>query len=339
MKARLKQLLALFKNKPGLLVLVHPDPDSIASAIALRRMLLRRCSKVEIAYDAAIKRIQNRAMVRLLKIRMESVKDVKFGDFELLAVVDGQRNHFPVLADKKVDICIDHHPVSMTYHYQFSDIRPEIGAASSVLFEYLEADRIKISAALATALCYGIKTDTDNFTRAVHKLDAVAFSKLFPAADYNLLGNIDEVEISFQHLDLFRIALDRLRLKREKAIIHLGQVPDSDLLVIIADFLIRVSEIEAVLVSGFALEHMTVIFRNRNPANDIGALAKRAFEPPGTAGGHRYAARAEIPVKCLPKKIARGTQEQVVKWLEQRVRRARTKSSRRQARAVSPCAP
>jgi nanoRNase/pAp phosphatase (c-di-AMP/oligoRNAs hydrolase) len=338
-KTRLKELFDLFKNRPALLIMIHPDPDSIAGALALRRMLLRRCSRVTITYDEPIKRLQNQAMVRLLKIRMEAVKEVRFGDFDLLAVVDGQKEQFPALADMGVDICIDHHPRASNYPYRFSDIRPEIGACSSILFEYLEAYRIKVSSNLATALCYGIKTDTDNFTREIQKLDAVAFSKLFPVADYYLLGHIDEVEISLHHLDLFRIALDQLRLKRKKAVVHLGQVPNSDLLVIIADFLIRVSEIETVMVSGFASGRLTVILRNRNPATDIGRTAKRAFEPPGSAGGHRYAARAEIPLKCLPRTMSRWGQEQMIRWLEQRMRRPGTKSSLRRSRSASPCEP
>jgi nanoRNase/pAp phosphatase (c-di-AMP/oligoRNAs hydrolase) len=328
-RERLTELFGLFQDRPRLLILIHPDPDSIASALALRRLVLRRCSRVTIAVDEPVKRLQNRAMVRQLKIRTENLKDLDFSDFDLLALVDGQQDHFPMLADVTVDICIDHHPAAPDFHYRFSDIRPELGACSSILFEYLEAGRIKSAASLATAICYGIKTDTDNFTRKVDKLDALAFSKLFPAADYYLLGHIDQVEIALQQLDLFRIALDRLKVKRSKAVVHLGQVPGGDLLVIIADFLIRVSEIETVMVSGFEPGRLTVVFRNRNPRLDIGRVAKVAFEPPGAAGGHRYAARAEVPLPALPKNIQRWSQDQVAKWIERRSSKTRLKSGHR----------
>ena len=224
-------------------------------------------------------------------------------DFDLLAVVDGQWDHFPVLAHRLVDICIDHHPVTVPHSYKFSDIRPEMGATSTILWDYLECSKIKISKLLATALCYGIKTDTDNFTRSVHKLDAIAFSRLFPIADYYMIRNIDLVEISARDLDLFRAALAQLKVKRKKAAVHLGQVSSPDLLVIIADFLIRVSEIETVLVSGLFADRLIVILRNRNPRKNIGVLAKRAFEQFGSAGGHRYAARAEMRIKCLPQSL------------------------------------
>jgi len=342
-KSRLKELLALFANQPQLLILVHPDPDSMASAMALRRMALRKCSRVVIAYDEPVKRLQNRAMVRLLKLKMVGSNELKPEDFDLVAIVDGQQDHFPALAGKRVEICIDHHPKAGQGDYRFSDIRPEVGATSSILYDYLDAGGAKISRHLATALCYGIKTDTDNFTRNVHKLDAAAFSRLFPMADYYLLRSIDLVEISIKDIDLFRAALERMTIKRQKAIIHLGQVPSTDLLVIIADFLIRVSEIETVLVSGFFAGRLTVIFRNRNPRKNIGLLAKKALEPPGTAGGHRYAARAEIPERCLPKNLrareAGDQSEEIIKWLEKRVAGAKFKSWPRRAKSPSPCAP
>jgi nanoRNase/pAp phosphatase (c-di-AMP/oligoRNAs hydrolase) len=338
-KTRVKELLELVSNKPKLLILVHPDPDSMASAIALRRIILRKCSKIVIAYGEAIKRIQNRAMAHLLKIKMVNIKELRIDDFDLLAVVDGQWDHFPILAHRLVDICIDHHPIVVPQNYKYADIRPEVGATSSILWDYLECGKIKISKSLATALCYGIKTDTDNFTRSVHKLDAIAFSRLFPIADYYLLRSIDLVEISARDLDQFRATLAQLNVKRKKTLVHLGQAPNPDLLVIIADFLIRVSEIETVLVSGVFADRLIVILRNRNPRQDIGMIAKRAFEQFGNAGGHRYAARAEIRMKCLPRSIQRHYGEETSKWLEMRISSAKSKASRRRGRARTLCAP
>jgi len=334
----LKGLFELFSNKPKLLILVHPDPDSIASALALRRIVLRKCSKVAIAYDEEVKRLQNRAMIHLLKVHMVNVKEVKFIDFDLVAVVDGQRDHFPLLANKRVDLCIDHHSVSTGYAYRFADIRPEFGATSSIMSEYLEAARVKVSRSLATALCYGIKTDTDNFTRNVQKPDAVAFSRLFPRADYYLLRSIDLVEISIHDLGMFRAALERLRVKRKRAVIHLGQVTSADLLVIIADFLIRVFEVQDVMVSGFAEGRLTIIFRNRNLRRNIGALAKKAFESLGSAGGHRYAARAEISLQCLPRPCRRMEADgEVLKWIQTRLSHAKAKSLRPGGKAAGLC--
>jgi len=338
-KSKLRELFALFESRPRLLILIHPDPDSIASAQALRQMLLRKCSKIAVAIDEPIKRLQNQAMVRLLKIGLVEAKQVKFSDFDFLAVTDGQRDHFPILSRQKVDICIDHHPLVKDRGYRFSDLRTDYGATSSILAEYLEAARIKTSSFLATALCYGIKTDTDNFTRNVHRSDAIAFSKLFPSADYYLLRSIDQVEISLRHLGLFSSALGQLKVRRKRVIIHLGLVPSTDLLVIIADFLIRVSEIEMVLVSGFADPRLTVILRNRNPRRDIGLLAKNAFEPPGVAGGHRYAARAELPGQCIPKKAKAASNEKVIQWLERRIARAGSKASPPRGREDEPCEP
>lgn len=322
----LKQdLFRLFQGKPSLLILIHPDPDSIGSALGLERLVARRCRRVVIAYDEAIKRLQNRAMVRLLKIKMLNVKDIRLKDFDLVGITDGQRNHFPMLARKKVDLCIDHHPITAKADYRFADIRPDIGATCSLLAEYLQKAGIKPSKRLATALCYGIKTDTDNFSRRVHHLDAIAFSWLFPLADYYLLQAIDQVEIPFAEIKYFQRAMQRLKLKQKSVFLHLGEVPNPDILVIIADFLIRVQGIEMVAVSGFEAKRLIVIFRSSHPRRDIGKLAHLAFEPPGIAGGHRFLARAEIPLNSLPKSLLEADAEVLEDWLSQRLRFAERK--------------
>jgi len=325
-KILLEKLFSLFESRPSLLIVIHPDPDSIASAMAFRRLLLRKASKIQISYDEASKRLQNQAMIRLLKVPMTSIHQTRLSDFELIAVLDGQWNHFPALLDHKVNICIDHHPIAVEHPYQFADIRPHIGATSTILAEYLQLAKIQPSQPLATALCYGIKTDTDAFTRNMQKEDALAFAWLFPQADFYLFKSIDQVEMSARELEYFRIALDLLKIKRKTAFIHIGATPNPDILVMIADFLIKVREIEMAIVSGFEADRLVVIFRNRNPRIDIGKLAKKAFEPPGIAGGHKYSARAEIPNHLLPQGLEHSVGEKINRWLEQRLKSARAKS-------------
>ena len=324
-KSRVFELFELFQSRPNFLILIHPDPDSIASALALKRLISRKAEKVVIAYDEASKRLQNQAMIRLLKIPMVNINKVRIEDFGLLGIVDGQWNHFPSLLNYQVDICIDHHPISVEHPYQFADIRPELGANSTILTEYLKEAKIPPSKRLATALSYGIKTDTSDFTRNIHSQDALAFSWLFPKVDYHLLKSIDQVEMSFRELEYFRLALDMLEKKRKTGYVHLGAVPSSDLLVMVADFLIRVRELEMVVVSGFEPEKLIIIFRNRNPRLDLGRLVKRGFEPPGIAGGHKYSARAEISLSALAnlsRTLEHSPANEINRWIEKMLKNA-----------------
>jgi nanoRNase/pAp phosphatase (c-di-AMP/oligoRNAs hydrolase) len=327
--ARYDELMRILSRKDRVLCLIRPDPDSMASALALRCLLIRKVSRVEIAYDEAIHRLENRAMVRLLKIPLRHVQEINFREFSRLAVVDGQPGHFPQYALRRFDLIFDHHPLKEKRAYAFSDIRPGLGATSTIMEEYLRAGRLRINQRLATALCYGIKSDTDNFQRDVTRADAEAFSRLFPMADYDLLQLIEQVEIPLRELHYFRDTLDRLKVSRRMAVIHLGFSETYDVAVIIADFLIRVSGIEFVAISCMTPDKLIIIFRSRNPGKQAGEIAGRAFGDIGSAGGHDSSARAEISRSNLEEPLHSGQAELIENFILKRIREKKSLRSRR----------
>jgi nanoRNase/pAp phosphatase (c-di-AMP/oligoRNAs hydrolase) len=318
---RYQELIRVLSRDDRVLCLIRPDPDSMASAFALRCLLMRKVYCVEIAYDEAIRRLENRAMVRLLKIPLQHVRSINFREFNRLAIVDGQPGHFPQYSLRQFDLVFDHHPLSEDRQFAFADIRPELGATSTIMEEYLKAARLKISRRLATALCYGIKSDTDNFQREVSQADAEAFSRLFPIADYKLLEMIEQVEIPLKELRYFKDALERIKVSRRMAVVHLGQAEIYDIAVLIADFLVRVSGIEFVAVSCMIPDKLIIIFRSRSLMKKAGEIAARAFGDLGSAGGHDSSARAEIPVSKLDKIVIQGPAEKIQEFIKIRLRK------------------
>ena len=79
--------------------------------------------------------------------------------FAMIAMVDVQPPYF---GDQlpRADIVFDHHPQPISYEASFKDIRVKYGATSTILTEYLSANDVKLNQRVATALLYGIKTDT-----------------------------------------------------------------------------------------------------------------------------------------------------------------------------------
>jgi nanoRNase/pAp phosphatase (c-di-AMP/oligoRNAs hydrolase) len=71
----LRKLFDLFSSKDKILVTIDADPDSMASAIALKRILWRRVHTVTIAHFNEIRRFDNLTMTRLLKIPLAKLKD------------------------------------------------------------------------------------------------------------------------------------------------------------------------------------------------------------------------------------------------------------------------
>ena len=150
------------------------------------------------------------------------------------------------------------------------------------MVEYLRAAELKPSVYLATALFYAIKVDTHNFEKKARLADAISFRYLFDIANQNLVRKIELSELRLSELGYFKTALAEMKVSKKRLYVHIGRVRSPDILVIIADFLNQVHDISWVFVSGIHGEKLVVIFRCD-----------------GYAGGHREAARAEVPLKNL----------------------------------------
>jgi nanoRNase/pAp phosphatase (c-di-AMP/oligoRNAs hydrolase) len=296
---RLRELLKVFNSKDKVLITICADPDSLASAMALKRLLWRKVKAVTITHFNKIKRFDNLAMIRLLKIPLVKPQSLRFSDFTKTVLVDGQPNHSESFAALKYDVVIDHHPVSQQLQASFLDIRPHYGATATIMSEYLRAARLRPSKSLATALLFAIRVDTGNFESGVTEEDIKAFRYLFPHSNMNLLRKIEMAEMGTEDLKYFRRALKSKEIIKGKLFSHLGQVESPDNLVLVADFFMRLHEIAWVVVSGVYRKTLVVVIRNDGFRKDAGTWANSAFGRLGSAGGRRSRARAEIPLTDL----------------------------------------
>ncbi len=295
-----KRLYEIVSPEDTLAVLINADPDAIASALALTRLFWRRVKKTLVYHVNVIKRADNLAMIRLLRIQQQHIRKLDPSRITKWAVVDSQPSHNELLARHRFDIIIDHHPFVPGNVAQFMDIKEDYGANSTIMTEYLRAAKIKSSPRLATALFYGIKTDTDNFVRPSTQNDINAFRYLYPFANINLIKKIESSEMTRQTLTGFRTAMENMTFIKDKAFIHMGRVNDPDILVIIADFFLKMVEATWCIVSGVYGQKLIVIFRNAGFRLDAGVTAQTLFGAWGNAGGHSSMARAEIPVQEVP---------------------------------------
>lgn len=299
MKDRLRKLRQLFHHQDRLLILIDADPDSIASALALKRLLWRRVSTCTIAPIRPITRPQNQTMVKLLEIPLTSFETIQPEAFTRFALVDSQPAHNPLFARFTYDVIIDHHPLLPQTRAMYVDVRSGYGSNSTIMTEYLRQAKIKPSMKLATALSYAIKTDTHNFERPAIEADIRAFHFLFRYTRHALLRRIEIAELTLEMLQYFQLGLNRLQRRRERVYCFVGRVPNPDILVILAEFFLRVIEITWSFVAGIYENRLIVIFRNDGIRKNAGRLAARAFGRLGSAGGHNASARAEVPLDRL----------------------------------------
>lgn len=296
---RVQAFLQLFGGTENVLILINPDPDAIASALAVRRLLWKHVARAVIAAIRQIQRLENQAMTELLKIPMVQIDKVSPGDFSHKVLVDAQPNHSEIFAQFSYDAIIDHHPEIQQWDAPYVDIRSEYGATATILIEYLRGAKIKPSMNLATALLYAIKTDTANFERDATEEDVKQFRYVFHYANINLLRKIERSELRIGELRYFQTALQKRIIAKKAIYAHVGTVPSPDICVQIADFFMQIYGMGWSFVSGVYEDRLIIIIRNDGYRKDAGKLSSQAFGYIGSAGGHRGAARAEIPLTSL----------------------------------------
>lgn len=301
---RCHKLLETVSFDDSLGIVINADPDAMSSALALKRLFWRKLRKVEILHVNAIDRPDNLAMIRLLNIKQRRIRSMRGRKLTKWAMVDSQPSHYPPFKNHPFDIIIDHHPIDPASRATFMDIRENYGANATIMCEYLKSMKVALSTRLATALFYGIKTDTHNFVRDSLSKDVNAFKYLYRYANMNTIKKIESSELSRHTLDDFRAAIDGLVFVNNMAYVNMGEVDNPDTLVIIADFFMKLAETEWSIVAGVYDKKLIFILRNASFRGNAGKTAKKLFEPwGGSAGGHRSAARAEIPLKDIESKI------------------------------------
>ncbi len=285
-----------------LAIVINADPDAMASAIAFQRLFWRRVKKVLIYRVNSIQRTDNLAFIKLLRIKQRHIRSINPSTITKWALLDSQPHHHEAFRKLPIDIIIDHHPVDPASKAAFVDIRENYGANSTIMTEYLSAAKIRPSQRLATALFYGIKTDTDNFVRASVVNDVSAFRYLYQYTNMHIVKKIESSEMTKKTLASYKIALERLIFCKDMAIVHMDEVENPDILVVMADFFLRLAEATWSIVSGINKDRLIIILRNAGFRGDAGKTAQRLFGGWGaSAGGHKDSARAEIPMGNLLK--------------------------------------
>jgi nanoRNase/pAp phosphatase (c-di-AMP/oligoRNAs hydrolase) len=298
---KLEHFRKIFTKQDRVGVLIIPDPDSIACAMALQALLKHRVVSIDIIFLTETHRLDNRTMIRLLKIRHRFFRQIDIGKYSKLVMVDGQPSHNPLTKNLKIHAIIDHHPDTLEHPVPFSDIRPNYGAASTILTEYLHTAGIAMTPRLATALYYGIKTDTDMFRRTSSHKDLTIVCHLLPKIQIETLRLIEGSEISRKSLNTISCALQDVSFHKSMAYVHLGTIERDEVCTIMADFLLRIKGIHWSVVSAVHQKSLTIVMRSWKERKNVGRIATRLFKEMGRAGGHRFAARAEVQLQDLPK--------------------------------------
>ena len=293
------------------LVLTHdnPDPDALASALILGRVLRTAFKQnVTLAYGGIVGRAENREMFRLLRLPFRHIRGLSLKSYGAFALVDTQpRTGNNQLPPRTVpDVVIDHHPVrSPTQNGPFFDIRPEYGATATIVAEYLLAAGIQPTHAEATALIYAIRSETQDFAREFTGRDKAVYDLFFPRADHRLLARIQSPRLPLTYFANLHDALENLETVDTLIVSHLGKVEQPDIVPEIADLLLRLEGKTWALCTGVYQDRLYLSIRTTNTRAEAGSLMHRLLGRRGKGGGHGRTAGGWVDLSKIPEEEAR----------------------------------
>lgn len=296
----LPKLKAVFEGKKTLLIVMqdNPDPDAIASAVGLRELANRLAGiSCSLAHGGIVGRAENRAIVRYLNLNLRPMDSVDPQRFDLIAMVDTQpTTGNNLLGDEFIpDIVIDHHPIcNATRRSRFTDIRGKYGATSTIIFEYLKVAEIELAVPVATALLYGIRSDTQDLGREAYRADTDAFMALYRSANPRMLSTIANATVPAEYFQELAVALIRARVCGNCLITSVGTVQNPDMIAEVADYLLRLEDTQWVLCHGVYKQRLLLSMRTSDPSVPCGQFMKSIVKGMGTGGGHDTFAGGQV---------------------------------------------
>jgi nanoRNase/pAp phosphatase (c-di-AMP/oligoRNAs hydrolase) len=298
-----QQLNELLGEGSELTIVCHnnPDPDCLASALALGRIAAAAgIDERHILYSGDISHQQNRAFVNLLDIDLQPFEVESLQNRQpdsLLAFVDhsipGENNQVP--ADTRVDIVIDHHPAE-DIDARFVDHREELGAVATILTEYVRALDITLDTDLATALLFAIRSDTLDFLRGATHAEYDAAGYLHEHADQEMLRELSAPSVTGGTIDAISTAINNRRTKGAVLISHVGRTTERDALPQAVDYLVRLEGVQTAIVFGIVDDAVHISARSPDARVHVGNILNEAFGDVGSGGGHHDVAGGEIPL-------------------------------------------
>ncbi|MDR4496904.1 MAG: DHH family phosphoesterase [Candidatus Scalindua sp.] len=295
-------------NKKGLAIFLqdNPDPDAIASGLTLKHISKFFDVESNIYYGGTISHQKNKALVNLLNMDLIEAKTTeeameivrKAGKIALVeASIPSKNNILP--ADVTPNLVFDHHPVDLkSVKGDFVDIQPKLGATSTIMTKYIRQLNIKPNHQLATALLYGIRTDTREFTRNTSSDDLVAVSYLSPLADGNILNQLESPPMSSETLDIIGRAIRNREIRGSYLASFVEFISERDALPQAAEMMLQLEGINTVLIFGINEDKVQLSARSRDTRINLGTLLQSAFGKLNS-GGHATMAAGVINLGIL----------------------------------------
>ena len=285
-------------NREHVYIQTHnfPDPDAIASAYGLQRLLAHRGVKSTICYKGKIDRYSTEKLTELMQIEFLNVDELEsvLQDEDEVILVDAQKGNSNIINITGDEIiCIDHHPYNDKYQYRFMDIRPEVGACATMIAQYFYENNVPMDEKIATALTYGIRIDTNNLSRGISKLDMEMICQMYDLCDYDIIHMLENSTLCFEDLVAYSKAISSIEVYDNVSFADTGD--DCPVIANISDFMLALKEVTFSVVYSRKDGGIKLSARSEKNSLDAGKIIEKALEGIGNGGGHASMAGGFVP--------------------------------------------
>ncbi len=303
-KPKARRLLKLLAGKKNILVTTHkhPDPDALASAMALGILLRAKLpdAHITVSVQGELTSGINAAFSRLAHLDLERWSDRRVHEADAVILTDVQPDfaYSPLPDDVTPIAVVDHHRSKRKARgVPFFDVRPDIGSTSSLVFSYFMELEEDINPELAATLLYAIESDLAGAAGTPSDMDNLALSSLTLRADRYLLYRMRYVELPRSYYVSFADGVNQAVMYDDTFLVtHLGEIDTLEKPAVIADFLLRLDGARWVLVTALHEGRVVCSLRakhNKVPAADI--MRKLVYRI-GEGGGHKTKAGGFVPL-------------------------------------------
>ena len=289
MSPKLSERITLLKGH-RVFIQTHnfPDPDAIASAYGLQVLLERFKIPTTICHHGNIERTATANMVAEFGIKMVVASDLAdMTSEDYIITVDSQKGNANILDLVGDEVaCIDHHPTFCPADYKYKDIRL-VGSCATLIADYYMSYKIDMPQDVATALLYGLKMDTADFTRGVTGLDIDVYRYLFPRADNQLIRKFQSGVIQYDELEAFVDAMKNIDIYNGVAFAFLNFQCADAFVATVSDFILNLDVVTFAVVYSRREKGFKFSIRSELDELNAGTIAAEALQDVGSGGGHR----------------------------------------------------
>lgn len=280
----------------------YPDPDAMASGLGLQVFLKQHGVESTMCYDGKIEKLSTKRMLDVFQFEIYNIEDISdMSATDYIVTVDAQKfnaNITDFIGDEVA--CIDHHPTFIQCEYQYKDIRL-VGACATLVAQYFKESETPIDSNTATALLYGMKIDTDSWSRGVTLLDIQMFEYLFPYIDEEKMKLMNKSSMELKDLRAYGAAIQNIRLYDN---IGFAEIPFNcpDALVgMVSDFILDLDVVEFAVVYAKREDGLKFSIRSELKYLNAGEITAEALNGIGTGGGHAAMAGGFVPIEMVEK--------------------------------------